>query len=181
MELLEILTPNTPNLVNKQPIITSKIHSDLYMIYSKKINAWIWCDPNGKALEYEGDLIRVDLSKDILEDDTWYIYSDNNKSQKLKEIIKNKECKTTFFEEKMLQQGKEWEELVQKPIKEQIDKYVRLGIANLMGLVLYCLHQENMNKEDIKRILITNMNDDVDLRSNSFGVWGDIEGKMRKR
>ena len=182
MKIFELITPQ---MAEKQPIITSHKNCGSYLTYSKKINTWIWCDVYGKALEYEGDLVRVVLSKEILEDDTWFIYSDRkDENWKTRELLKelkkkNKERKT-FIESKMEEYNKEWNELFDFRFTEVMGNLMKLSKAQSIGLILYCLNDEKCSKEDMKKIINENIKDDIELRSMCYSIYGDIESDLKR-
>ena len=174
MKIFELITPQ---MAEKQPIITSHKNCGSYLTYSKKINTWIWCDVYGKALEYEGDLVRVVLSKEILEDDTWFIYSDGKdelleRMNKLKQ--RTKKTKQTYLNTKMDEYTKRMDSLLRDDFKDLIDDLMQLSKAQSLGLIMYLLHDEDCSKNDMKKIIMANLKDDLELRCMAYQVMGDI-------
>ena len=179
---MKIFELTTPQMVEKQPIITSHKNYGSYLTYSKKINTWIWCDEYGKALEYEGDLIRVVLSKEILEDDTWFIHSDRKdepaeRINKLKQ--RTKTTKPTYLNTKMDEYTKRMDSLLHDDFKNLIDDLMRLSKAQSLGLIMYLLHDEDYSKKDMKKIIMANLKDDLELRCMAYQVMGDIAEDLR--
>lgn len=106
---------------------------------------------------------------------------DNERLEDLFNKLKNRNKKKTFINQKSDELSKEWHECVAKPMSEQVQKFVDLGQAKVIGHVLFWLSQEDTDKNDIKKILLSYMKDDVDMRANAYGVWGDLEEDLRKK
>ena len=106
---------------------------------------------------------------------------DNERLEDLFNKLKNRNKKKSFIDQKSDELSKEWHEYVVKPMSEQIQKFVDLGQAKVIGYILFWLDQEDTDKNEIKKILISYMKDDVDMRSNAYAVWGDLEEDLRKR
>ena len=72
MKLSELITPA---IMENQEIIANKKYTAIYMVYSKKLQAWVWCDHDGKVITNMGGLTKkVELTREIIEDDNWFIY-----------------------------------------------------------------------------------------------------------
>lgn len=72
MKLSELITPA---IMKNQEMIANKKYRDTYMIYSKRFQAWLWCDCKGKArIDMGGLYKKVELTKEVIEDDNWFIY-----------------------------------------------------------------------------------------------------------
>ena len=108
---------------------------------------------------------------------------DNGRLKDLLAQLKEKTDKINnkpFIDKKSDELSREWHECVSKPMNDQVHKFVDLGQAKVIGYVLFFLNQEDLDKNDIKKILLSYMKDDVDMRSNAYGIWGDLEEDLRR-
>lgn len=56
---------------------------------------------------------------------------------------------------------------------QSIEDYFKLGQSSAYGLMLYLLTNEDFSKSDIKKLIIKALKDDVQLRSDTYGVWSE--------
>lgn len=58
-------------------------------------------------------------------------------------------------------------------LQQSIEDYYKLGQSSVYGLMLYLLDREDIGKSDIKIYIIKALKDDVQLRSDTYGVWSE--------
>lgn len=147
----------------------------LGIIYSERFNCYIWCDKSGKAIYDTTDITgfkRVVLSAKLLEEGNWYLIPSRiDKLEKIKEL--HYKIKKKNYAERRV------EEIANKfNITELIEDYYKLGASTAYGNVMYMLDQD-FDKKDIKKFILDGTKDDIQFRSDVFGVWGELMDKSR--
>ena len=146
---------------------------ELGIIYSEKFDCYLWCDKSGKVIEDELDSTgykKVILSPKLLEDGDWYL--DINRNKKIEKIY---ELHNKFREKSYVE--KRAEEIANEcNINETLEKYYNLGLSTAYGYVMYMLDQD-FGKKDIKKVIMDACKDNVQFRSDVYGVWGELMDK----
>lgn len=145
----------------------------LGIIYSKRFNCYVWCDKTGRATEDATDMTgykRVILSKKLLEEGNWYLTPNKiDGIEKIKELH-NRVKKKSYDDQRA-------EEIFNKfNITELMEDYYKLGLSSAYGYIMYMIDQD-FDKRDIKKFIMDGTKDDVQFRSDVFGVWGELMDK----
>ena len=176
MKLTELL--DLPHIVKRQEILTNK--QDLYIVFSNKINAWIHCHSSGKAkVDKLGNLIKFSPTKENLEEDGWFIWGPSAEDI-LKRKHKQKQSYSPAIDREKEKQEQTWR-TISALTEKGVEEAVVLGQAALMGMVLHCLNDGELNKQQIKNILFKYMGDDEEFRNLSYLIMGDIEKTMSRK
>lgn len=146
---------------------------ELGIIYSEKFDCYLWCDKSGKIIEDELDSTgykKVILSPKLLEDGDWYL--DINRNKKIENIyeLHNKFKGKSYVEKRAEEIANEYN------INKTLEKYYNLGLSTAYGYVMYMLDQD-FDKKDIKKVIMDACKDNVQFRSDVYGVWGELMDK----
>ena len=146
---------------------------ELGIIYSEKFDCYLWCDKSGKVIEDELDSTgykKVILSPKLLEDGDWYL--DINRNKKIENIyeLHNKFKEKSYVEKRAEEIANEYN------INKTLEKYYNLGLSTAYGYVMYMLDQD-FDKKDIKKVIMDACKDNVQFRSDVYGVWGELMDK----
>lgn len=145
----------------------------LGIIYSERFNCYIWCDKSGKAIEDDSDYTgykRVVLSPKLLGGENWYLTPNRDKRIERFKEFHNKARRKSYTEkraEKMMDECN---------INKALEGYYNLGLSTAYGYIMYMLDQD-FDKKDIKKVIMDACKDDIQFRSDVFGVWGELYDK----
>lgn len=150
----------------------------LGIIYSKRFNCYVWCNKDGRATEDSTDMTgykRVILSSKLLEEGNWYLTPNRidkmERIEKLREFC-NKANGKNYIEKRL-------EETINEcNINKKLEEYYKLGLANAYGYIMYMLDQD-FDKKDIKKFVIDGLKNDIQFRSDVYGVWGELYNKYK--
>ncbi|NMB28263.1 MAG: hypothetical protein GX987_09470 [Tissierellia bacterium] len=63
-------------------------------------------------------------------------------------------------------------------IVELVDSYYKLGLAHAYGNIMYML-DEDFDKKDMKKLIMGTTKDDIQFRSDIFGVWEELTNEIK--
>lgn len=63
-------------------------------------------------------------------------------------------------------------------IVELVDSYYKLGLAHAYGNIMYML-DEDFDKKDMKKLIMGTTKDDIQFRSDIFGVWEELMNEIK--
>lgn len=61
---------------------------------------------------------------------------------------------------------------------ELVDSYYKLGLAHAYGNIMYML-DEDFDKKDMKKLIMGTTKDDIQFRSDIFGVWEELTNEIK--
>ena len=114
----------------------------------------------------------VDHLQSLLDAEQYRDFKQNNvsKTKEKLEKLHNRVKKKSYADQRA-------EEIFNKfNITELMEDYYKLGLSSAYGYIMYMIDQD-FDKRDIKKFIMDETKDDVQFRSDVFGVWGELMDK----